>query len=81
MAPKTIPRTTQRTIAKIFAGKTFRTSTRLAAVVAVAGLASACGGGSYAAKEDDAPKSGPSRKYNPADETVFGREGLTVPPR
>ncbi len=75
MAPKTAP----RTIAKIFAGKTFRTCARLAAVVAVAGLASACGGGDYAAKKKDEPRPGPKRDYNPNDPTVFGgSSGLSI---
>ncbi|MHA1528161.1 MAG: DUF3576 domain-containing protein [Alphaproteobacteria bacterium] len=74
MAPKTSP----RTIAKFFAGKTFRTPARLAAVVAAAGLASACGGSNYAAKEDAAPRSGPQKKYSPDDQTVFGSGGLSV---
>ncbi len=74
MAPKTIP----KTIANIFAGKIFKTSARLAAMVAVAGLASACGGGSYAAKDDVGPRPGPKRKYNPADEGVFGSGGLSI---
>ncbi len=78
MAPKTIPRTTQRTIAKIFAGKTFRTSARLAAMVAVTGLATACGGGNYAAKDPVGPRSGPKRKYDPVyDESVFGEGGAS----
>ena len=74
MPPKTIP----KTLAKIFAGKAFRTCARLAAVVAVAGLASACGGGNYAAKEGDAPKSGPKSKYDPEADSVFGSGGLSV---
>jgi len=74
MAPKTTP----RTIAKIFAGKTFRTSARLAAVVALAGLASACSDRNYAAKEgSDTPTA--KREYNPNDPTVFGgSDGLSV---
>lgn len=75
MAPKTIPKTRART----FAGKIFKTSARLAAMAAVAGLASACGGGSYAAKDPVGPKPGPKRKYDPADEeTIFGEGGLSV---
>jgi len=77
MALKTTPKTPTKTVAKTFAGNAFKAFARLAAVVAVAGLASACGGGSYAAKEDTAPRSGPKKKYNPADETVFSG-GLSV---
>jgi hypothetical protein len=81
MAPKTTlkpaPKTTPKTRAKIFTGKLFKAFTRLAAVAAVAGLASACGGGSYAPKENSAPKSGPTTKYNPNDATVISG-GLSI---
>jgi len=75
MAPKTIP----KTIANIFAGKVFKTSARLAAMATVAGLASACGGGNYAAKDPVGPKPGPQKKYNPDyDQSVFGEGGLST---
>ena len=57
---------TKKTIAKTIAWKPFQRCARLAAVVAAAGLVSACGGGSYAAKDPVGPRPGPIQKYNPA---------------
>ena len=75
MAPKTTP----STIAKAFAGKTFRTSARLAAMAVVAGLASACGGGSYAADDPTGPKPGRQQSWDPDySDSVFGEGGLSV---
>ena len=75
MAPISIP----KIIANIFAGKIFKTSARLAAVVAVAGLASACGGGSYAAKDPVGPRPGGKKGFDPDyTESVFGEGGLSI---
>ena len=64
---------------KIFAGKIFETSARLAVMAAIAALVSACGGGNYTAKKDTAPIPGPKRDYNPNDEnSVFGSGGVSV---
>jgi hypothetical protein len=80
MAPKTTlkpaPGAPREIIAKTFAGQSAGAFVRLAAVAAVAGLASACGGGSYAAKDPVGPRSGPESKFNPADESIFGESGL-----
>jgi hypothetical protein len=78
MAPNTTPKTTSKIFAKIFAGQAFKTLARLLAMAAVAGLASACGGGNYAAEDDVGPRPGPKSKYSPADEGVFGSGGLAV---
>ena len=47
------------------------------ALVMVAALA-ACGDGNYAPQKDDAPRAGPSRKFDPDAPSVFGEGGLTV---
>ena len=78
MAPITTPKTALKTSANRFAGRAFKSAARLASMEAVAGLASACGGGNYAAKDPVGPRSGPQRKYNPADPSVFGEGGLSV---
>jgi hypothetical protein len=64
-------------------GKLIKSSARLAAIAAVAGLVSACGGGGsgdYAADDVVGPKPGPKGKgYNPAyDESIFGSGGVSV---
>jgi len=57
----------------------FKFSARLAAIAAIAGLVSACGGGNYAADEDSGPRPGPKRKIDPVrDESIFGGGGLSV---
>ncbi len=78
MAPNTIPKTAPKTLADVFAGKIFKTSARLAAMVAVAGLATACGDGNYAAEDPVGPRPGPRSKYSSADEGVFGSGGLSI---
>ena len=58
---------------------TFKRSARLVAIAAVAGLASACGGGSYAAKDPVGPRPGPPRKFDPYyDKSVFGEGGASL---
>lgn len=61
-------------------GKLIKSSARLAAIAAVAGLVSACGGGGdYAADDVVGPKPGPSGKLDPdRDESIFGSGGLSV---
>jgi len=66
-------------VRKTFAGKTFKTFARLAAMAVVAGLVSACGGGNYAAEDDVGPRPGPQKKFDPyRDESVFGEGGLSI---
>jgi hypothetical protein len=64
--------------ATAFSTTLLRASARIAAVAALAGLLSACGDGNYTAKEDTAPKSGPTNKYDPSDESVFGEGGASI---
>jgi hypothetical protein len=64
---------------KIFAGKIFETPARLVAMAAAVVLVSACDGGNYAQDKDSAPKSGPSREFDPnSDDTIFGAGGVSV---
>lgn len=66
------------------ARKTFQTfplgtPARIAAVAIIAGLMSACGDGNYAAKTDTAPRSGPTREYDPRfDQSILGKGGLSL---
>jgi hypothetical protein len=62
------------------AGNIFKSSARLAALAALIGLVSACGGGNYAADDEVVgPRPGPSREYDPnREESVFGPGGLSV---
>ena len=60
-------------------GNAFKSSARLAAIMAFAGLATACGGGDYAADEPEGPRPGPNRQYDPdRDESIFGGGGLAI---
>jgi hypothetical protein len=69
---------------KTFAGAAFKASpykasARIAATAGLIGLLSACGGGNYAAKDDNAPRPGPTRKYDPRyDTSVFGEDGASL---
>ncbi|MFQ5565799.1 MAG: DUF3576 domain-containing protein [Paracoccaceae bacterium] len=73
------PKSTSKTIAGGFAGIPFKTAARLAAIAAVAGLASACGDGNYAADDPVGPRPGPKRQYDPAyDESIFGEGGVAI---
>lgn len=47
-------------------------------LVACAGLLAGCGDGDYAAETDNAPRTGPKRKYDPNAPTIFGDKGLSV---
>jgi len=51
-----------------------------AAAIAIAVVVGGCGGsGQYAAEPDTAPKSGPSRQYDPQrDESIFGEGGASL---
>jgi hypothetical protein len=72
MARKTFTATTLGT-------NRFSATARIAAVAAVAGLLSACGGGNYAATEDTAPRPGPTKNYDPKyDTSVFGAGGASL---
>jgi hypothetical protein len=65
---------------KSFARNTLRRATRLAAVVALAGTAGACGGGDLAGSPDDeapAPRTG-RHAEDPNAESIFGEGGLTI---
>lgn len=58
-----------------YSGQPWAITPALAAVLVVAG----CGGdGQYAAQEDTAPRSGPSREVDPNGESVFGDGGFTL---
>lgn len=48
------------------------------AAVSVAGVLASCGGSNYAAKEDVGPRSGPVKKYNPSDDSLFGEDGASL---
>ena len=71
-------------IRKAFAGAAFitypiRATARIAVLVSLAGLLSACGGGSYAAKDPVGPRPGPKKKYDPYyDESIFGEDGASL---
>jgi uncharacterized protein DUF3576 len=62
-----------------FAGTHFKTSARLAALVALAVLVSACGNAGPA-KDPEGPRPGPAtRQYDPYyDDSIFGEGGLSV---
>jgi hypothetical protein len=68
-------------VSKTYAG----TISALSALKPIAGLAmaaamlTACGGGDYTAKEDSAPRSGPTREYDPKyDKSVLGAGGFSI---
>lgn len=50
--------------------------TPVLAVLAV--LVAGCGGGDYSAKKDTAPRSGPTNRYDPDAEGLFGEGGFTL---
>ncbi len=60
-------------------GTAFKSSARFAAILAFAGLVSACGGGNYAADDLEGPRPGPAREFDPdRDESIFGEGGLAI---
>jgi hypothetical protein len=64
---------------RIKLGATFKTSARIAAIAALAGLLSACGDGNYAAEDPVGPRPGPKKKYDPYyDKSVFGEGGVSI---
>lgn len=50
---------------------------RIPAALALAALIAACDGKDYSAKKDVGPRSGPTGKYNPNDDSLFGDGGFT----
>ena len=55
-----------------------RTVTKLSALALGLAVLSGCGGGSYSAKEDNAPRSGPLREHNEKDEGILGSGGIEL---
>lgn len=56
----------------------FPRTTRIAAGLALTGLVAACGGGDLSARKDEGPRSGPSNRYDPEAEGLFGEGGFSL---
>lgn len=53
-------------------------SIKIVGGMSMALLLVACGGGNLSAKKDDAPRSGPTNRYDPEAEGLFGEGGFTL---
>ena len=60
------------------AGAILRVGRVVISLVVCAGLLAGCGGNDYAAEEDNAPRSGRPRGFDPNAPSVFGDQGLSV---